>query len=379
MSKINEFMEKGKEVINKGLNNFKDRKILLFSVLIIIISIISSFIYISIQSNLNIKNCLNLKRIYTKNSRLISIPDNNKYNLRDFYIKTAYNCCCSGQFKNDFVNLCALETCISQGVRCLDFEIYSMDNKPVVAASSVNDYSTKGTYNSLPLSSVFNTIATQAFSSGTCSNYNDPLILHFRIMSNNCKMYNEFANVIKNNSAFHSKTLGKSYSYENHGHNLGTEPISQFKGKIIIMVDNSNPLYQHTKLDEFINITSGSGTPFMRFFRFKDIKYNQDMNLKEFNKKNMSIVLPDISPFDKNIDFNLARSYGCQFIGMSFQNYDNKLIQYNNFFNSKRSAFVLKPKNQRFIPLTIPIPSPAKEEYSYKPRHIKTNYYSLKI
>ena len=31
------------------------------------------------------------------------------YKLKDFYIKTAYNCCCNGSFRNDYVDLCALK------------------------------------------------------------------------------------------------------------------------------------------------------------------------------------------------------------------------------------------------------------------------------
>ena len=53
------------------------------------------------------------------------------YRLRDFYIKTAYNCCASGSYSHDFVDMCALENCIKLGARCLDFEVYSFDNKPV--------------------------------------------------------------------------------------------------------------------------------------------------------------------------------------------------------------------------------------------------------
>ena len=34
------------------------------------------------------------------------------YRLRDFYVKTAYNCCASGSFSHDFVNECAIENCI---------------------------------------------------------------------------------------------------------------------------------------------------------------------------------------------------------------------------------------------------------------------------
>jgi membrane-anchored glycerophosphoryl diester phosphodiesterase (GDPDase) len=38
----------------------------------------------------------------------ISGDERFKQKLRDFYIKTSYNSCSTGQFQNDWVNLCAL-------------------------------------------------------------------------------------------------------------------------------------------------------------------------------------------------------------------------------------------------------------------------------
>ena len=387
-SNTNTLLNHTKVIINSGLEqlkHLKDKEILFFSIIIIGLLIFSSIYYIHSKLNLNKINCLNLRKIYTTSPKLNSITNNpnfNKHCLRDFYIKTAYNCCCGGEFKNDYVNLCALSTCISQGARCLDFEIYSIDDKPVVAASSVDDYSIKETYNSIPIKDVFNTIVKEAFSSGNCPNFNDPLIIHFRIMSNNCKMYDNLANIISNMYEFNSKTLGKKYSYEfkddNSGSkNLGALPISNFEKKIIIAVDGTNPLYQHTKLDEYINIASGSA--FLHLMRFRDVKYTQDLTLTDFNKKNMTIVLPNVGIDDSNPNFNISRQYGCQFIGMSFQNYDINLEHYNEFFDSNKAAFVLKPKNLRFIPLTIPKPPPQNPKYSYKTRPIKSDFYSYKI
>ena len=40
---------------------------------------------------------------------------------------------------------------IRQGVRCLDFEIYSINERPVIAVSSINDYNFKQSYNYLDL------------------------------------------------------------------------------------------------------------------------------------------------------------------------------------------------------------------------------------
>lgn len=379
---LNQMIQNSTKLITQ---NIKNNEIKFFSIIIIILVLLSTFYYIYNKITLNNRNCKVLSEIYNTIPRLNSITTNDNYNeylLRDFYIKSAYNCCSAGNFKNDFVNLCALKTCISQGARFLDFEIYSINDQPVIATSSVSDYTVKQTYNYIPINDAFELILTNAFSGGSCPNYDDPIILHFRIMSNNCKMYNNFANIIINNDRFNSRTLGKKYSYEFNdpgigSRNLGKVAIKNFKSKIIISVDSSNPLYQHTKLDEYVNIASGSA--FMHLLRFKEVKYTQDLTLTNFNKKNMSIVLPDIQVNDFNPNFNIARTYGCQFIAMSFQNYDVNLQHYNEFFDSNRSAFVLKPKALRFIPVTIPVPEPQDPRLSYATREIKSNFYNYKI
>ena len=360
-----------------GVTN--DSKIKIGFLFIIIFLIVSYIIYVrNINSPNRDQNCNVLKKLYTTTPPLISIVDSplqSVYLLRDFYIKTAYNCCCGGKFKNDFVDICALTTCIAQGARCLDFEIYSIDNKAVVAASSIDSYKTKETYNSIPIELVLNTINNQAFSNGNCPNYNDPLILHFRILSNNVEMYNQLANSIR--VILSRRVLGPDYSNGYNNQNLGSLPISTFKQKIIIIVDSSNPIYINTKLYEYINMTSGS--VFLHLKRYNDIKYTQDLTLTDFNKENMTIVLPDLSASNKNPNSNITNDYGCQMLGLSFQNLDANLIAYNNFFNVARFAFALKPESLRYIPAMIEIPTPLPIEYSYSPRTISGDFFSYQI
>ena len=368
----------GSILIKFSVKDEKDRIKLAIS-LVIIGYLFIYFAYIrNINSPNKNKNCNILKKLYTSQPPLISIVDSdeqNTYSLRDFYIKTAYNCCCGGKYKNDFVDLCALTTCIEQGARCLDFEIYSIDNKPVVAASSIDSYKTKQTYNSIPIEQVFKIINDQAFSNGSCPNYNDPMILHFRISSNNVEMYNTLADNIR--TILNQRVLGPDYSNEYNNQNLGALPISIFKKKIIIIVNSNNHVYKNTKLYEYINMTSGN--PFLHLLRYNDIKYTQDLNLTYFNKENMSIVLPDLSTSNKNPNFHTAFDYGCQILGLSFQNNDANLIAYNNFFNVARFAFVLKPEKLRYIPITIEVPDSLPKEYSYSPRDITGDFYKFQI
>lgn len=364
---------------------FAKNPIFYICILIIILIILSTIFYVNSKINLNSTNCSNLSQIYTSIPPLNSVSKDDSINthaLRDFYVKSAYNACSPGNFKNDFVNLCALTTCLSQGVRFLDFEIYSINDQPVVATSSVLDYTVKETYNYIPISEVFSLIVEKAFSSGFAPNFEDPIILHFRIMSNNCKMYNNLAKAIYDNSEFNSYTLGKKYSYEYNEEgvgtlNLGAVPIKELSSKIIISVDGNNKLYQHTKLDEYINITSSS--PFLKLLRFNQVEFTQDMDFEVFNKKYMSIVLPNISANDSNPNFNLAREYGCQFIAMSFQNYDVNLEHYNEFFDANKAAFVLKPNRLRYVPITIKKPPLQNPKYSYATRKIKSDFYDYNI
>jgi hypothetical protein len=352
-----------------------DIQVELYALIIIFIIVFCVFLYIRYKVSLNKRNCDVLKKVYKNKPAIYNIDSNSAYLLRDYYIKTAYNCCAGGSIKVDYVGLCALKTCIEQGVRCLDFQIYSINNTPAVAVSSVNEFNVKESFNSIPTNDVFSTIMNMAFSGTNCPNPNDPLILHLRILSTNVTIYDILAKQI--NEILNSRILGVDYSFEFGGQNLGSLPIKNFLGKIIIIADASNPLYQKTKLDEYINIASSA--PFMRKLRFNDVKFLEDANLARYNKQNMSIVLPDLLPSYSNPNFNEAREYGCQMVAMSFQKTDSNLAYYNDFFEKRKSAFVLKPAALRYTPRTITIPAPLPEEYQCGNRTISTPYIDFEI
>jgi hypothetical protein len=363
---------------NINLNKGETVKYLIYAIIITLT--FGLFAYINNKIRLDKANCDALSSIYKSFPKLSSFNPNDaayQYLLRDYYIKTAYNCCCGGQFKNDFVNICALKTCIAQGARVLDFEIYSLNDKPVIATSSVkNNYHTKGIYNQINFHEVLDIINNYAFSNGSCPNPNDPLILHFRIQSNNEKIYKEMADNIY--TTIGSRILDKVYSYQYSGYNLGAVPIKEFLGKIIISVDRSNPLFENTPLNEYVNIASNS--MFFRASRTYDVKFAPDSNeIIEYNKKNMTISMPDISAYNTNVDASLHMKYGVQCVGMCFQNFDSNMEYYDLFFDKAGHAFVLKPESLRFVPTTISKPKPQSPENSYTTRTIATDYYSMSI
>ena len=300
--------------------------------------------------------------------------------LRNFYIKTALNCCCLGEWKNNYVDMVPLISAIKQGYRCLDFEIFSEDNKPVVSASTKPDFYNKEMYNSLPLSDVVSTIISNAFSSSLTitPNGGDPLLINLRIKSNNSNV--DFVNgIVKAINQFGDRLLGPDYNYLYDGNNLGQQPISAFMGKVIIMADVSNSLCTNNKsLYQIINV--GVTSPFLHLLQYNlGVKNTPDMNtLIDHNKKNMSIVFPDF-PFKENSNFNVAKVFGCQMIGMMPQLKDVNLQLYNKAFDSAGVAFILKPVNLCYKPVVLELPPPQDKALSFAGRNYSTDYASWSV
>ena len=91
----------------KNINIRDPKNIISYSIIAFIIVIIVIFLlYIRRTISYNGKNCITISNFFKNQPPLISVVDSaelSNYGLRDFYIKSAYNCCCSGKFKNDFV------------------------------------------------------------------------------------------------------------------------------------------------------------------------------------------------------------------------------------------------------------------------------------
>ena len=353
---------------------FQVYMIFTFSIIILVIFIC----YMIYLSKLEERECNYMNNLYPSldgNIRPITSNDPDcSANFYDYYIKTAYNSCSGGSYKNDFVDICNLKALIKQGVRGLDFEIYSVNNQPVVSTSTVDNYYVKETFNSVSFSTVMNIIQNYAFSGSTSPNPTDPLIIHLRFMSNNQAMYSNLANIFE---SYNSIMLGPSYSFETSGKNLGTVPLLSLQNKVILIVDRSNTAFlENQQLNEYINITSNS--IFMREYSYYNIKNNPDINeLTEFNKQGMTIIVPDNGPNPDNPSGLVSRASGCQMVAMRYQLVDNFLMENTLFFDKAGYAFVLKPYDLRNQVVTVPAPTQQLPEYSYATRTSSTDYYSF--
>jgi hypothetical protein len=363
-----------------GIKNMKEDFVSNIILGFILLLVIMMIVYIIYLTKLPSRECSYINDLYgdvNGNLRSINLNDPDcSGNLNEYYIKTAYNACSGGSYKNDIVEICNLKAVLTQGVRGLDFEIYSIDNDPVVATSTSDNYYIKETYNSVSFSDVMKTIKNYAFSGSTAPNPRDPILIHLRFMSNNQSMYSNLANIFK---SYDTILLGKEYSYETAGHNLGGEPLLNFMNKVILIFDRTNTSFLENKdLMEYANMTSNS--IFMRAYSYYDVKNNPDLEeLREYNKRNMTIVFPDSGSNPVNPNGILSRDAGCQMVAVRYQYVDNFLIQNTTFFDNCGYAFCLKPEDLRYKPVMIEEPTQQDPALSYATRNVTTDFYSFDV
>jgi hypothetical protein len=377
------------EAFNKGMKTMTEMKeetvLTALSIVIMTVVIISFLVHFYFSGTifsdgLRARECKNMDTMFgTLNGRIRSIDTNNElyqYPLRDYYIKSAYNACSGGNYKNGYVDTCILKDLIKQGVRGLDFEIYSIDNQPVVATSTSDSYCVKETFNSVQFSDVLNIIRDYAFASSTAPNPFDPIILHLRIKSSNQEMYANFAKLLESHN---DMLMDKQFSFEYYGKNFGTIKLSDLAGKVAIIVDRSNLAFMESEpFHEYMNMTSNS--IFMRALHFYDIINAPDMvELIEYNKLNVTIGMPDKGANPLNPSSLTMRTYGVQMLAMRYQTVDTSLEENDLFFDDAGHAFVLKPEKLRYIQETIPAPPPQDPNVSFATRTVSSDFYKFEI
>lgn len=345
-----------------------------------VIIVVSILYYVYLQ-RLPTSECNRFDNIYGGlSTQITSIsPDlaEFKYTLKDYYIKSAYNCCSGGNYRNDFVSLCVLKTLLKQGVRGLDMEIFSINDQPVVATSMSSDYHVKETFNEIAFSTILKTIAMNGFASSTSPNFLDPILLHLRFKSANQAMYKNLARILEEYT--NTILLGKEYSYEYGGKNLGDVPLLDLRGKVVVIVDRSDLSFLNCdEFYEYVNMTSSS--VYMRALPFKEIKNAVSVTqMIDYNKQNMTIAYPDALSNPPNPSPLVLRETGCQLWAMRYSLNDAYQAENDAFFGENGYAFVLKPDHLRYIPVTIDQPAPQNPELSYATREVSSDYYKFAI
>lgn len=247
----------------------------------------------------------------------------------DMHIKSAYNCCCIGGIKNDYVDMCALKFCFKSNIRCLDFQIFSLNEEPIIAASTNKSFEYKEIYNYLSLNRTLIEV-NQLFCNKyqVNSNINAPLFLNFRINSNNKIIFDKIYKYISNafNESYNilipdNRKLLKDYTFK------------ELHNKVIIMVDMGESIgnkitFEDSKLSDITFIKFGITNTSIRA---------RDSTIDTAGE--ISCIYPNVYPNSKNYDsINLGFNKKYNFIFMNQQTYDAYIVEYRKAF--KLSSFI---------------------------------------
>ena len=294
-----------------------------FTILLAFVVVITIYTIILIKNKLAMKDIDCKKNMIKKKTTKTLVPfTTENVSLNECYVMTAYNCC---SVKEDWVDLCALSHCIKLGCRCLDFEIFEHNNKPVVGTTSMKNGIRRDSYNYIKLSKVISKIMKEAFSSDYTTLHEDPLIVNLRIKVTTKEFYDKVAYDISN---------GTPIEYKNSDI-YGDEYMTDLSG-IIYMSSDIHETYTNSIIINYLNLI-GEKAP-SNFSNFTDYCSNSGIvinsqllqvnntnlmdnengvdKLKTINNK-LKISIPDDIKINPNYCYH--KKAKINFIGMSFR------------------------------------------------------------
>lgn len=269
--------------------------------------------------------------------------------LREYCIKASYNSAYSGSTISDKM----IKHVLSRGCRFLDLQIHYSTNDNIAYVANITDLKAKqmDSDNRVPLDSIFNVIAANAFTGSQggdgCPNPKDPLFIHLRIIPDeNLKVYEIVANCITKNFPADSRFLN------NYGNAKKIDKYTQMNSKImkktLFLIDKTyNPEYAYFSQDlaNLINGESGGSTfQMLDYGKIKGKVKNPPVLKDDFKRTNIieqQIVIPDVlEKYPQPSIINMVVNYGVQITMYSFYKSNENLVQYEDFFNNFKSAIV---------------------------------------
>ncbi len=244
-------------------------------------------------------------------------PQDKKKPLRNYRVAMAYN---ASTVDNEYVELCAVERLIVAGIRCLDFEIYSKDDEPVVGTSGTADFNYKETLNHLPFIDICKYL-------GKKIDGGDPYIIHLRMKTAKINTCNRVAAILKS-------ALGEyltPYSYTERSLADDSVTLESLAGKVVVIVEKTATV-ENSNLNSIVNAYSGTGQ--FQLYRAGSVTGNDlTMNYSKF-----AMILPNMSGGSNPDSEKLFSSMKCQFVGMCFYRKNNLKNYINNFGGSVGSG-----------------------------------------
>jgi len=292
---------------------------------------------------------------YSKVTKLapLGCPQPQQYRLSDFYVASSSYSVFPAAEVYDYVSDSILPLAIKAGVRLVELDIYSdVNDKPVVGLKNQKlgvDYA----YNTVSLDACCVSIANNAFNSINSPVSSDPFVLSMVFHTNKTKTINAAAEILKTTCRSHM--LDSTYSYQRK--NLAVEPICNLQSKLIIV---SGDAMKGTLMEELVNLSWS--TSHLRRMTYTQASQPHDQDeLINYNRNNITMVVPDIGEDLVNNNPQILFTFGCQWIMMNYGSIDNMMELYIGEF--QENSIVLKPaalrplKPKKYKKPTMPDPA----------------------
>ena len=341
---------------------------------ICVIALVVSFIILAVEyakgkpiSTTDITKPLDVYSSVVKPSPL-ACPTGDQTRLCDYYVASSAYSVIPGKTIYSYTTEEAIRKVIMAGARLVELHIYEEKGAPVVGLSDTIT-GQKYTYNTVPFESCCQVLANDAFNAGTTQAASDPFVVSLVFHTENTNIFNACADMMKN--TMRRYMLDSSFSYQRKI--VPNEPVCDYAGKFIIV---SGPNTKGTQMDELVNLSWGSSH--LRRLTYTEASMTHDyQELIDYNKKNITMVVPDGSVSLENSNPQVLFTYGCQWVMMNYGSLDAGMESYTGQF--AQSSTILKPEALRFVPTTYKKPKPQDPSRSFQPKKQTTPIYSVTI
>jgi len=245
--------------------------------------------------------------------------------LNQYIIFSSLNSALSASFQ---IDLSFLVSVLKKGCRFLDFEIYSVDDVPIVGYSSSRSFTSIETSQKITFDDLCKSLANHAFI------VSDPLFIHLRIKTTSVDILDLMAVNIKAN-------------FENQVFTTSIDPtkvtLSALKNKIIFIVDIAYFPNYKSSASFAAYVAIESGTPQLQSIQ-ESLLLSQDTTYPLTLSKGQKLatttkwmtVVPGFSPAQTGSNTTnfliLLKNYSVQIVPFKFYIKDDALRDYENFF-----------------------------------------------
>ena len=309
---------------------------------------------------------------YEKVTKLapLGCPVTGNYRLCDYYAASSSYSVFPGAEVYDYVSDSILPLVIKAGPRLVELDVYADDSdKPVVGLKN-QKLGTDYAYNTVPFQACCVSIINNAFNSVSTPVSSDPFMLSLVFHTDKTNVINACAEILK--QTCQSRLLDRSYSYQRK--NLAIEPICNLQNKLIIV---SGGNMKGTLMEELVNMSWSSSH--LRRMTYSQASQPHDADeLVNFNRNNITMVVPDIGEDLKNFNPQILFTYGCQWIMMNYGSVDDMMELYIGEF--QENSHVLKPAALRPLkPKKYKKPAMPDPNLSFQPMRKTSPIYDVTI